>query len=159
SYGYTLPQGDLGVGTIQATITVDTNDNGFDDNDGGHSTAEANNSATTSVTSTLSAYPDLQVTGLAIAPASPQSGGAITVNWNDVNNGNAATSGNWYDHVVIKNTTTGVTLVDTTVTYDAAALGNLAASGGTKARSYNYTLPNGIPGVGTIQATITVDTN
>src|SRR5204863_4839937 len=122
------------------------------------SAAEANNSATTSVASTLASYADLQISGLTLAPSNPKSGTALTINWNDVNNGAAATPGSWYDRVIIQNTTTGQTYVNTIVYYDSSTLGNLAASGGSRARTYNFTLPDGDPGVGNIQATITADT-
>ena len=62
--------------------------------------------ATTSFSSTLAAYADLSVTGLATTPVNPQSGDAMTIHWNDDNGGSAAVNQSFLDHVVVVNTTT-----------------------------------------------------
>jgi len=154
SYQYTLPNGDAGVGEIQVTITADAYNYVFEYETGvSHEAGEANNSASTTVTSTLAVYPDLQVTGLTVTPTSPVSGNTLTVSWNDANAGMGATTGAWYDRIVIQNLGTGATLLDTSSYYNG---GNVPAGGAT-ARSYQYTLPNGDPGVGEIRVTITAD--
>ena len=101
--------------------------------------------------------PDLQVSGLTVTgdPAL-QSGAMVTVGWNDFNSGDGATSGNWYDHVTVVNQATGQTLVNTDVYYNAGSSGNIAA-GGSTARSYGFRLPDGNPGVGNLQVTVTAD--
>ncbi|MCY2986427.1 MAG: FG-GAP-like repeat-containing protein [Planctomycetota bacterium] len=154
---YRLPDGPRGVGDLQVTVTADTNNNIFEHNAGG--TAESNSSLQTTVASVLAVYPDLQVTGLTVAgnPAL-QSGALLTIGWQDVNSGNRATGGPWYDRVTVVNTVTGETVADTTVYYDAAASGNLAA-GQSAARSTTYRLPEGPRGAGALQVMVTADTN
>src|SRR5262249_53263213 len=100
--------------------------------------------------------PDLQVTNVALTPASPQSGGTVTVSWNDTNTGSAATAGSWYDSVTVVNTTTGQTLTTAAVYYDAGALGALAVSAA-RARQYSFRPPDGDAAVGHIQVTVTAD--
>ena len=153
-----MPDGDNGAGNIKVTVTVNANNAITEYNMAG--AAQSNNtSAPTTFTAALANYPDLQVSGLALSPAAPVSGNNVTFNWNDINTGNGVTAGNWYDHVVIKNTSTGQTLADATLYYDASQLGNLAAFTGLKARSYSFRLPDGDPGVGNITAAVTVDSN
>ncbi|MGD9632158.1 MAG: hypothetical protein AB7U97_02695, partial [Pirellulales bacterium] len=102
-------------------------------------------------------YPDLQVTGLAVDPSSVlESGGTVTINWNDANTGDGDTSGSWHDRIRVVSTTTSQTLLDTTLFYNSASLGNIAA-GDSQARQYSFTLPQGSPGVGDWQITITTD--
>ncbi|MGD9632157.1 MAG: CARDB domain-containing protein, partial [Pirellulales bacterium] len=120
-------------------------------------TAENNNTDTIPFTSTIAAYPDLQVTGLAVDPSSVlESGGTVTINWNDANTGDGDTSGSWHDRIRVVSTTTSQTLLDTTLFYNSASLGNIAA-GDSQARQYSFTLPQGSPGVGDWQITITTD--
>ena len=151
TFGFTLPNGAPGVGSLQVTITADSGNSLFEYNGGG--TGETNNSLTSTFTSTIAAYPDLQVTGISMTPAALQSGQEVTLNWNDANTGNGSASGSWSDHIVVVNTTTGVTLVDTTQSYGT----NNIAAGTSQTRTYGFTLPNGTPGVGSLQVTITAD--
>ena len=74
----------------------------------------------------------------------------LTISWNDANAGTGATSGTWYDRIVIQNLSTGATLLDATSYYNAGTI----PAGGATARSYQYTLPNGDPGVGDLQVTM-----
>ena len=151
SYSFSLANGTAGVGQLQVTVTTDAGDSIFEYNSSG--TAYTNNSASVTVTSTLAPYPDLQVTGLAVTPSSPQSGQQVTVNWNDANTGNGTASGTWYDQIQVVNTTTGQTLVSTNQTYGS----NSISAGGSTARSYSFSLPNGTAGVGQLQVTVTTD--
>ncbi len=99
----------------------------------------------------------LAVSGLATTPASGlQSGMSVVVQWTDTNTGTQAASGSFTDQVVVTNTTTGDVLATGTVLYNAASLGNLAA-GAAVTQQYTFTLPNGDPGVGQIQFTVTAD--
>ena len=59
SFALKLPDGTAGVGTLQVTVTVDSKNNVVEYNAAG--TAETNNTATTSVVSTLANYADLAV--------------------------------------------------------------------------------------------------
>src|SRR5262249_31036450 len=67
-----------------------------------------------------------------------------------------ATTGSWVDRVRVFNTTTGTTLKDDTVIYDATTLGNLAG-GASKQRPFSFVLPDGSAGAGNLQITVTVD--
>ena len=62
----------------------------------------------------------------------------------------------WDDQVVIKNTTTGDTLVTADVLTDPNVLGPLAP-GASIARHYAFTLPTGADGTGNIQVTVTAN--
>ena len=142
-YVYQLPDGTRGIGQIQVTVTTDSGNSVFENNAGG--TAETNNSSSLTASSVVGPYPDIQITGLAIDPtAGLQSGGSLTVRWNDNNSGTRATQGSWYDRVTIKNTTTGETLDTIAVPYVEATSGNgPIAAGGSRARQWAYTLPSG----------------
>lgn len=102
---------------------------------------------------------DLSVTGLALAPESVlQSGGTVVVKWIDLNSGTTATSGVWYDRVEVINTTTQQTLISESVLYDPAVVGNgNITAGGSKARQFTFTLPNGSAGAGQLLISVTTD--
>jgi uncharacterized membrane protein len=108
---------------------------------------------------TLAPAPDLLPTGLALTPAHGlQSGGSLTVSWNDSNIGNLATASGFYDKIVLVNTTTGQTLNAVNLYYDPTLAGNgPIGPGQSRARSYTFTLPDGVAGVGTLTATVTLD--
>ena len=102
---------------------------------------------------------DLQVGGLSVTPpAGLQSGAGLVVHWNDTNTGNLPANAAWDDQVVIVNTTTNTTLLSTTIHYDPAAFGTLAANG-SLARLFAFTLPNDATGAGNLQVTVTTDVN
>lgn len=103
--------------------------------------------------------PDLQVTGLAVAAAGGgaiQSGGTINVSWTDSNTGTAATDASWTDSVVVTDVTTGQIIATQLLSYDAGALGALAAGAG-YARSLGIALPAGAAGAGQIKVVVTTD--
>ncbi|HKM53713.1 MAG TPA: SdrD B-like domain-containing protein, partial [Isosphaeraceae bacterium] len=153
SWAFTLPNGATGTGNFQVTVTTDYYETVKEYNSQGNP-SYSNNSATTTFTSTLAPYPDLQVTGLGIDLSSVmQSGGTVTIDWNDANTGTATASGGWYDAVTVVNTTTGQTVVNASRYYGS----NSIATGGTAARTYSFQLPDGTPGVGTLQASVTAD--
>ena len=157
STSFTLPDGTPGVGNLQVSVTTDDYNSFFEYNSSG--TGQTNNTSTATTTSTIAAYSDLQVTGLAASPASGlQSGNALTINWDDSNTGGLATPSAWYDHVVIYNATTGATLLTRDVYYDPTLSGNGSiAVGDSRARSTTFTLPDGTPGVGSLQISVTTD--
>ena len=158
---FRLPDGASGAGSFEVTVTTD----------GGGAVreyvigadAETNNAASTNFASALATYPDLQVTGLTVQPtAGPriESGSSITIAWNDLNSGNAATPGMFVDRLRIVNSTTGQTLIDSSLTYDPAALGNgPILPGALRARSQVATLPNGPTGVGNLLVSVTTEAN
>ncbi|MCB1943603.1 MAG: hypothetical protein KDI53_16430, partial [Candidatus Accumulibacter sp.] len=156
-YTYQLPDGLRGVGQIQVTVSIDSSQTIFENNAGG--TGEGNNSAVLTRNSALAAYPDLQVSGLGIdGPDGVVSGGVVTVRWDDGNAGSGATAGSWTDLLVVKNSSTGETLVSRALAYDPtlAGNGNIAAAD-KRARQYSFQLPDGASGVGQLLLTVTAD--
>ena len=156
-FPYQLPDGTPGVGQLQVTVTTDSGNAIVEYNSAG--TAETNNTTSTTVTSAIAPYPDLQPTGLQLSGATGlQSGQNVTVEWNDANTGNGAAAGSWTDTLVVKNTTTGQTLDTKTVSYNGSASGNgPLGAGESYAQQTTILLPDGTPGVGSIQFTVTVD--
>src|SRR5262249_5913531 len=125
----------------------------YEFNANGHADAEQNNTAQAGFDATL----DLQVSGLSLNPATGvQSGQTVVVSWSDVNAGNLPSRGSFSDSSAIRNLSTGQTLGTATVAYDATARGAIAA-GGSASQQYSFRLPDGNPGVGTIQFTVTTD--
>jgi hypothetical protein len=98
----------------------------------------------------------LEVTGLAVTPSSLQSGTSLVVSWDDTNGSTTPITASFTDHIVITNTTTGQVLGVADVPYDVATRGGIAA-GASAAQQYAFTLPNGDPGVGDIEFTVTAD--
>src|SRR5271157_2598176 len=97
------------------------------------------------------------VSGLTTTPAAGlQSGMSLVVQWTDTNTGTLPASGSFSDQVVITNTTTGSVLATGYVQYDAWSRGNLTP-GAAAAQQYAFSLPDGDPGVGQIQFTVTAD--
>ena len=86
-----LPDGAAAVGTIRLAVTTDVFHN-LPEYDAQGNPAYGNNTATApDEIATLAPYPDLQVTNLAVAPATGlQSGNNVTITWDDANTGNAA---------------------------------------------------------------------
>ncbi|MDO8268888.1 MAG: CARDB domain-containing protein, partial [Moraxellaceae bacterium] len=157
-YDFLLPNGDAGVGDLQVTVTTDAYGYQYEHNGNGidPSTAESNNSATAATSSTIAPYADLQVQDLVATPSSLHSGEVLHISWNDTNTGNLAAGSSWYDRIVVRNTTTGINLLDTVIHHNAVTEGSLAL-GASLARAYNFTLPNGDAGVGDLQVTVTAD--
>jgi hypothetical protein len=158
-YAFRLPDGARGVGNLLVTVTTDYSNQVFEYNAG--STAKTNNTSSLKATVAPAAYPDLQVTNLALSSTSGQplqSGGGLTVTWDDSNTGNAPASGEFFDHVTIVNAMTGQTLTATDVLYDPAAAGNGAiAAQDARPRQFVFTLPQGTPGTGNLQVTVTTN--
>jgi hypothetical protein len=157
-FAFTLPNGAAGAGDIQFTVTVNVFHDVFEFNDAG--TAETNNTAALKRTSTQpSSLPDLQVLNLSVEPASgAQSGSNLVVHWSTANTGAAATSGSFYDYLMVKNTTTNQTLIEVPLRYDEAAPGNgPIAAGDQRARQYAFRLPDGPAGAGHIEFMVTTD--
>jgi hypothetical protein len=157
SVQYPLPDGATAVGNLLVTVTADSNNNLFEFNAAG--TAETNNSANANIVSTIAPYPDLQIQNLTALPVSGlQSGGLLTINWSDVNSGNAAVTASFSDLLQVMNVTTGQTLLTTAVTYNEAASGPVAAGAGA-GQTYQFQLPDGIAGAGQLRITVTTNIN
>ena len=99
----------------------------------------------------------LSVTNLATTPSSALvTGTGLTISWDDANGGNIPIADSFTDHVVITNQTTGAVLGVADVSYNVGTRGPLGA--GAKApQQYSFRLPDGNPGVGNIQFTVTAD--
>ena len=156
STSFTLPQGSPGVGDLQVTVNTNASNSFFEWNSSG--TGQSNNTSAAEITSTLAPYPDLQVSGLTVNPASPVSGSAVAIDWNDANTGNAPVSSSFYDNVTVTNTTTGQLVASGDVYYDASATGSGPIAAGLSApSSFDFTLPNGAPGIGNLSVKVTTD--
>ena len=102
---------------------------------------------------------DLQVTNLSVTPTNGLTAGvALIVTWDDTNTGDTATMSSWTDSVVIKNLTTGETLISDTVPYNADAHGPLDF-GKSFGQQYGFTLPSFAAGAGQLQFIVTVNSN
>jgi hypothetical protein len=140
------------VGTRRFTVTTDSGNAITEYNVSG--TGESNNTATLDRVSALAPYPDLQVTGLAVSPATGlRSGSAVTVQWNDTDTGNAPAAAPWIDYPKDVNTRTGETLFGQTAPYR----GPDAAGGGSAPNQLGFTLSDRLRGVGTLLFTVTTD--
>ena len=102
SFSFTLPDGALGAGSFDITVTADSAISGagvlFETNAAG--TAEANNSAAGSFTAAPRLYADLSVAAL-VVPATAESGAEIQISWTVANLGNAPATGSWVDRIVL----------------------------------------------------------
>src|SRR5207249_1848235 len=158
-FSVTLPDGIGGAGDILVTITADIFNQAVEFNAAG--TGESNNTASRTVSSTLAAYPDLQVTNLAVnGPAVLQSGDVVTIQWRDANTGTAAAPTNWADSLTVKNLSTGQTLGTALIPYDLASAGNgPIGPGDSRLRQYSFQIPEGDAGVGQIQFSLATDAN
>ena len=159
---FTLPVGLRGSGQIQVSVTADSFSQIYEFNTagpGGSSTAESNNGATLTVTAALAPAPDLQVGDLALAPSSGLiSGGSAVLSWSVDNTGDAAVTGAFYSHVVVRNVTTNQVIASGDVYYDPANAGNGSiAAGDSRSQQFAFALPAGSPGAGNLQFTVTTD--
>ncbi len=150
---FTMPTDANAYGVFAITVTTDSGNQVFEYNPAG--TAELNNSTTLTVISA----PDLVVqnpgfqSGVAI-----QSGGTYLLTWNDVNAGTVDTGGGFSDQVIVRNTGTAAVLFNNGVAYNPNAPGNgPIAPGGSLARSLSVHLPDGAPGAGNLQISVTTD--
>jgi hypothetical protein len=150
---FQLPKGPPGAGNLEAIITVNAYGNQYEAN--GTGDAQSNNTAALSFSSTLAAYPDLQITGLIVTNSQLQSGGVVGLVWNDTNTGNGSVSNSFYNEIMVVNQTTAQTLVNAVVTDDAAAAP--IGPGQSARRQFSFVLPDGEAGSGPLQVTVTAD--
>ncbi len=137
------PEGTIATGLYRVTVTTDVADDVPEANADG--TAESNNATSLDQVSA----PDLVVAALSLSDPAPVSGQPVTLNWTLRNDGNIATRGDFTDWLWILNQTTGTVILSEAVPYDADALGGIPP-GGTAARSFTFTLPEGAAGAGTL---------
>ncbi|HMJ88491.1 MAG TPA: CARDB domain-containing protein, partial [Candidatus Acidoferrum sp.] len=155
-YSFRLPDGPGGAGTLAFRVRTDVYNSVPEFNPSG--TGENNNLAIITRTSTLSGYPDLQVTNLAVTPVILQSGAGVSVRWENTNSGNAPADAPFYDRLIVRNRTTAETFVNTTFYYNpAVATNGSIASGQFRSRGHAFQLPNGTRGAGELEFTVTSD--
>ncbi len=148
-----LPNGPSGAGAMGVRITANAYQSQYEAN--GSPNPYSNNSTTLAFTSTQAAYPDLQVTGLAVTNSQLHSGTRVGLVWNDANTGNASVSANFYDRVLVVNQTSGQTLLNSAIA-ENVALSPIGA-GQAPARQFSFALPEGTAGTGNLQITVTAD--
>ncbi len=160
----TLPDGPTGAGALEVTVLTDASNLLFEQNPAG--TAEANNSATLPVTSTLAPYPDLEIASLTFTPpAGWPAGSSVTATWVVTNSGNRATAGPWTESVAVRNTRTDHIVASESIDDDPAAPGpggnplGALAPGGVRTRSLTFTMPAepNPDAVGLFEVTVTAD--
>src|SRR6185295_3231292 len=94
----------------------------------------------------------LRVQNLGVTPATPVSGSNIHIAWQDVNKGTKATANDFSDRILVVNTTTSETLVNTSLGFHGTVAVDQAID-----RAFDYRLPDGTRGVGELQITTTTD--
>lgn len=95
---FRLPDGAAGVGAILVRVTTDIGNSIYELNGVGN--AETNNSASTTVTSTLAAYPDLTITAVT-APAAANAGAQANISWVVTNSGTKSITASWTEQVFL----------------------------------------------------------
>src|SRR5208337_3465193 len=145
---YQLPNGPSGAGNLQVLVTVNAYDNQYEVNFN-------NNTQSLGVSSTLAAYSDLQITGLAVTNSQLQSGNQVGIVWNDSNTGNGPVPNLFYDQILVVNESTTQTLVNTILADNATA--TPIGAGQSVPRQFAFTLPQGPAGTGALEITITAD--
>ncbi|MCB1491569.1 MAG: hypothetical protein KDJ77_07195, partial [Rhodobiaceae bacterium] len=133
------PGGINATGTFNFVVTTDIGDAVLEAND--TDTGESNNATTETVVSAA----DLVVQNLHILETSPTAGGTITIVWDTVNQGSAATPSGWPDRVRVYSYNTGQYVLDTSILYDQGSLGPLEP-GARVTRQLQMTLPEGLAG-------------
>ncbi|KPJ75957.1 MAG: hypothetical protein AMJ54_13385, partial [Deltaproteobacteria bacterium SG8_13] len=152
----TLPEGNPGAGQLAFDVITDIDNAIAELNPSG--TAEANNTATQAVTSTLAPYADLVVQDVSVEPAAGWTPGTdVLVRWSTANLGTLATLGSWSEQVHVRNLSTGAVLFFDSVPYDAAASGDLAP-GASAPRQHTLVWPSGLSSTGQYEFLITTDT-
>ncbi len=149
---FRLPDGDPGVGQIEVTVVA----NDYGTIPGYYGTASG--AATTTENATIAPYPDLQVQNLTVSPTSIVSGSTVQVTWDDANTGNAPVNQAFVDQLTVVNTTTGATLLNTTIGYTPSQPGvGPIDAGSFYQQTASFTMPQGEPGVGNLTITVTTD--
>jgi len=118
--------------------------------------AEQNNSATLTVVSALSDYPDLRIGSLALEPSGAWSPSQpVTVSWRVSNSGTGAAEVSRVDRVIIRNLTTGHTVLDQRCASNLP--GGVLDAGAFEDRSLSFLWPEGTEGVGRFEIQVVAD--
>ena len=144
---------DLAAGSYHILVVA----NGNPDPEAAISSVPGDLAVSDAVAVTQQALPDLQVAGLSVAPAALRSGSVVTLSWQARNAGPGSVVNSFSSHVVVTNTSTGKTVADQQVQYDAAASGPIAGQGGTALQTLQLALPDGDAGAGTLTFAVTAD--
>ncbi|MGP0068271.1 MAG: beta strand repeat-containing protein, partial [Isosphaeraceae bacterium] len=150
----TLPDGISG--SYYIIVQTDTNDD-VDENTIGRgdavtvSSGGPNNNGTFNIA--LAPYPDLVVQGLTVN--GPNAAGDFTVSWNTVNQGDGAVANTWAEQLMVKDVTTGLTVVNAPLSFS----GGLAANGGTDAHTEPLTGSYLVDSAGQFQVTVTTNSD
>jgi len=153
---FQIPDGEAGTGSLHITLLTDAVNSLFEF----HATedAENNNSATTSVESSLAPYPDLLPTDLSVDPVSLLTGRLVNLNWATTNSGSLAVSELFQERVVIRNATTAQTLKTAVINYDPSVPEDgPIPPGQSRDRQYAFQIPDGPTGTGVLEFTVTTD--
>lgn len=147
-----LPPGAAGAGLLTIRVVTDAGNAILEKGTAG----EADNTAETTVTSSLLLYPDLRVSSVAVSPSSGLAAGdQVSIGWQVFNQGERAPSVAWSDRILLRNRSTGVALVDRLVAVD---LGDAAlAPGASLARQFVFNWPAGVNGAGDFEVIVTAD--
>ncbi|HOC01080.1 MAG TPA: FG-GAP-like repeat-containing protein, partial [Verrucomicrobiota bacterium] len=140
SYAFQLPHLQPGVGNIEFKVTCDEANQVAEFNPQG--TAEANNASTVTRASTLAPYPDLAVAAL-VTPERVDADQPFEVTYTVVNQGDAATSVAWSDHLYWSTKADGTDLHYLTAVPQTSAL---APNGGSIEQTIEVSLPAGPSG-------------
>ncbi|MBK7999158.1 MAG: putative Ig domain-containing protein [Verrucomicrobia bacterium] len=154
-----IPDGNRGAGNLEVTVTTDTLNGIFEQNGGG--TGEANNASSINITTTLAPYPDLQIASVTTTPLSGwQTGSVVTINWVTTNSGNRATVGSWNESVVVRNTNTSQTILNSSTNYAAGEPGNGDLAPNTsRTRTLSFVMPTDASAVGAFEVVVTTDSD
>ena len=98
------------------------------------------------------------MTNLAGDKPAPLTGDLITLTWNDVNSGNTAVNGGWFDRITVLNQTTATMLINQQLRFDPAA-GTVVQPGATISRTFSFRVPDGSAGAGTLLIQVMADQN
>lgn len=146
SLAFTWPGGIDASGIFTISVTTDIQNDILEVRDGVD--AEANNSAAISVRSA----PDLRLENLAVSGAQ-SAGGTVTISWDVVNSGSAATPSGWTDRVTIRRVSSGETLATANLAYAGLAVD----VNGRITRSLQLRLPDGAAGAGDLRVVVETD--
>ena len=119
---------------------------------------DANNVGATVATISLDfpPLPDLQVQNVSSLESAIRSGDTVTVIWQTVNAGSSPVLDSLTERIVVRNTDTGGTLLSTTLPL-AVSAGDPIGVGEVVPRQLLFDLPDGIPGAGNINVSVTTD--
>ena len=145
------PEGAGAIGQFEFTVTTDSGAQVFEHNPSG--SGESNNAAQR----TRVSAPDLRVINLSTQLPTTQAGGTVNLSWNDLNAGNAASIAGWADRIVVRNLTTGETLLEALQAFDPEPGVGGPGVGQSLPRSFTFALPSGARGAGQIEIQVTTD--